>query len=235
MPKNAFCSLCGKGIKTDSFWTILPKIGQVCGHFFHKGCFDTWQQSHIQCPICKMTLFTCYNPKEDYYLVRDSLLSLVPATMFLVIKNLFLLDANWREKNIMVRERPEFYAYFPSVFKLTDVCIRCLMIYEAYRSGKASSMYAGLVRSLKITSANQKIVIKTFSLFSLKILGLAAIFSCKDPWLISSKILPTFFNRVTVVLGAAFMGILAGNQLYTSSGLFSSAENVKKLRQELEK
>lgn len=43
------CAICHCSIHQGS---IIRKLN-VCGHYFHQGCIDTWLVHHTSCPICR--------------------------------------------------------------------------------------------------------------------------------------------------------------------------------------
>ena len=46
------CSICRENF-TDS--CIVRKLGG-CEHIFHLNCIDTWFETNIRCPLCRMDL-----------------------------------------------------------------------------------------------------------------------------------------------------------------------------------
>ena len=46
------CAICHCDIHQGS---IVRKLN-VCGHYFHQGCIDTWLVNHTSCPICRRSI-----------------------------------------------------------------------------------------------------------------------------------------------------------------------------------
>ena len=46
--ENDICTICRQQFNDRS---IIRKIN-VCGHYFHQGCIDTWYSEKYKCPIC---------------------------------------------------------------------------------------------------------------------------------------------------------------------------------------
>ena len=46
------CAICHCDIHQGS---IVRKLN-VCGHYFHQGCIDTWLVHHTSCPICRRSI-----------------------------------------------------------------------------------------------------------------------------------------------------------------------------------
>ena len=55
------CTICRENFNPNS---IVRKING-CGHVFHINCIDTWFESNITCPICRVDLRDTLNATDD--------------------------------------------------------------------------------------------------------------------------------------------------------------------------
>jgi hypothetical protein len=56
IPVDEVCSICQLGKKSRGSWIQLKKVGDLCGHFFHKKCLSQWLDTKASCPNCNRAL-----------------------------------------------------------------------------------------------------------------------------------------------------------------------------------
>ena len=54
------CSICRDNFDENS---VVRRLG--CEHIFHIGCIDTWFETNIRCPLCRLDLRDNENENED--------------------------------------------------------------------------------------------------------------------------------------------------------------------------
>ena len=49
---NEECAICQENMTTDASFRRINR----CRHTFHQSCIDTWFQSSVTCPICRVDI-----------------------------------------------------------------------------------------------------------------------------------------------------------------------------------